>query len=703
MFEQPDSPSTSQTKQQILYATLGYRPSPPVDAPLPATITFTVCRVCLPVIARMHPLLRPCLQGEIHTILSAEPDCEERVKRLETDLEVFKRACFTAESDKRLLNEEITSLRERLDAQKCNSETRIVCLIDGNGTIFSAELMAKGQDGGRLAAKQLGESVRFHLTSAQSCHLWTYIFFNKQALLDMFAAVGGEYIEARDRFEEFVSGFNQSSEWFVMADIGNGEGAADAKIKAHLDFHARSQDTYKIVFGGCHDNSYMHHLHSLQLTSVYREKLVLLPGYTEMASEISKLQLPSLVIPGLFIPDKITVANLSRHSSISGQSGTANGNSVKFGSPPGLPLHVTPSPNAGQMLASPSGSVTPPPPPPYPQQVDTISSVNSDVVQIRPEDGRAAILSPSHSTTPERQPRIILGHASGPVSYRPSTVPWAHNKLHHVLDHHIESSSSDMKGAGKQKRINHSIPLSQNDPPPCTLFYLAANGCKHGPDCRFGHDYVLDDEDYELLRLNAKKVPCPALNRGDTCIFGNDCCYGHTCPYLGRCHYFKQSKCKFSGGEVAIAMAELAELLKSLNISKDPEMAPPGDQLRLDIIWDNMLKQLKGAPPDCSCSSEVANRVVDLSSATVEKNIDSELISRVTQLEEELHVWKQARRGLQDTLVKNNVCSVDQFEAFFVGFSQASSRFLLVDAGHGKEAADAKIRIRANIYALSSD
>lgn len=57
-------------------------------------------------------------------------------------------------------------------------------------------------------------------------------------------------------------------------------------------------------------------------------------------------------------------------------------------------------------------------------------------------------------------------------------------------------------------------PLNQHKPPPCTLFYLAANGCKHGPDCRFGHDYILDDDDYEALRLNAKKVPCPAVNRG---------------------------------------------------------------------------------------------------------------------------------------------------------------------------------------------
>ncbi|KAI5116546.1 hypothetical protein M0805_004328 [Coniferiporia weirii] len=517
MLEQPESPSTSQTKQQIFD----------------------------------HYLYR--LQSEIHTILSAEPDYEERVRRLETDLEVFKRACFAAENDKRRLDEENSVLRERLEvaeAHRSNTEKRIVCLIDGDGTVFSAELMSKGQDGGRLAAKQLSESVHFHLTSVQPCRLWTYVFFNKRGLLDALAAAGGEYAEARERFGEFMSGFNQSSERFVMADIGSGEGATDSKIKAHLDFHARSQDTYKIVFGGCHDNSYLHHLHSLQLTSAYREKLVLLPGCTEMASEIDKLQLPSLVIPNLFVPD-IAFGNQVRQSSPSGPA-MINGNTAKFGPPPGLTISATPS-SGGQTIVSPSGSITPPPPPPYPRQSEPTISDVPEAISCKPEGGRSIVLSPLHPSTPDCQQRVILGHASGPVSYRPVALPWSQPRLHAITDlrdNHMGSNSNEIRSTGKQRRINHAIPLSQHEPPPCTLFYLASNGCKHGPDCRFGHDYVLDDDDYELLRLNAKKVPCPAANRGEACVFGDDCCYGHTCPFLTRCHYFKQNKCKFAGGKV---------------------------------------------------------------------------------------------------------------------------------------------------------
>ncbi|KAF8336369.1 uncharacterized protein EI90DRAFT_3119649 [Cantharellus anzutake] len=50
------------------------------------------------------------------------------------------------------------------------------------------------------------------------------------------------------------------------------------------------------------------------------------------------------------------------------------------------------------------------------------------------------------------------------------------------------------------------------------------------------------------------------------------------------------------------------------------------------------------------------------------------------------------RRGLGNALCANNICLKDQFEDFIVGFNQSTPLFAMIDAGHGKEAADAKIR-----------
>lgn len=49
-------------------------------------------------------------------------------------------------------------------------------------------------------------------------------------------------------------------------------------------------------------------------------------------------------------------------------------------------------------------------------------------------------------------------------------------------------------------------------PAPCTLFYLAQ--CRHGSDCKYGHDYILEEEHYQELSDNAKKTPCKITNEG---------------------------------------------------------------------------------------------------------------------------------------------------------------------------------------------
>lgn len=54
--------------------------------------------------------------------------------------------------------------------------------------------------------------------------------------------------------------------------------------------------------------------------------------------------------------------------------------------------------------------------------------------------------------------------------------------------------------------------MSADNPAPCTLFYLAQ--CRHGSDCKYGHDYLLEDEHYQELTVNAKKTPCKVTNEG---------------------------------------------------------------------------------------------------------------------------------------------------------------------------------------------
>lgn len=79
------------------------------------------------------------------------------------------------------------------------------------------------------------------------------------------------------------------------------------------------------------------------------------------------------------------------------------------------------------------------------------------------------------------------------------------------------------------------------------------------------------------------------------------------------------------------------------------------------------------------------------------QGIDEYLKTSNFQSRGRLTLWLSVyfnKKGLQETLIAHNVCSLEQFEAFLTGFSQASPRFSLVDVGPGKEAADAKIKGR---------
>lgn len=50
------------------------------------------------------------------------------------------------------------------------------------------------------------------------------------------------------------------------------------------------------------------------------------------------------------------------------------------------------------------------------------------------------------------------------------------------------------------------------------------------------------------------------------------------------------------------------------------------------------------------------------------------------------------KHGLSAALKKNQICKPDDFEDFLRGFHQASPSITIVDAGHGKEAVDTKIK-----------
>ncbi|GLB33667.1 putative zinc finger protein [Lyophyllum shimeji] len=455
------------------------------------------------------------LRGEIWSMLENETFLADKIQKLEAELSVYKRAYNDVDSERKQLEKlKQDAVKEKEDLENQIKGFRVTALLDGDGAIFSGDLIAQGKTGGHTAAQKLSDSILQHLSStygANQYQLWVYVFLNKRGLVDTFGRVGNNM--AKQKFEDFMTGFNQAAERFLMVDVGDAKEAADAKIKAHLEDQIRLPQTYKIVFGGCHDNGYVTNLRS-QITAGYKQKLILLRSYTDMAAGIADLELPLLTIPDLFFTQKLVTPSPAQIA-LSGQVG-----------------HINSSPRVG--------------PAAFPASVPT------------------PLALPALDQTPGANPDPPVERENPVVPRRPSNPPTYSSAVQstqkRVPTPDLDSSSTTSSDASddpperpaptftRARHVNPNIPLSKHKPPPCTLFYLA--NCKHGADCKYGHDYLLDAEHFAEIRMNAKKAPCPAINKGEPCLWGDGCCYGHYCSLSTKCHFFKQGRCKFVGADM---------------------------------------------------------------------------------------------------------------------------------------------------------
>ncbi|OBZ79299.1 hypothetical protein A0H81_00772 [Grifola frondosa] len=241
-------------------------------------------------------------------------ELKARVEELERELSVWKSALKAADEEKTMLSRTALRLERNMGSLR-EDNPLILCLIDGDGNIFSSDLITMGQ-AGRQAAMLLTKGLTDHLASIDPAdvstpsrgQVWLTIYCNKSGLLD--TLINNEICTAEE-FEAFVLGFNQASPLFSIVDAGSGKEAADSKIKECLRVFTRFPQTSRVFFGGAHDNGYTSTLNYLQNEGLL-DKVTLLRGYKDLAYEIKNLNLPFLEIEGIFMPRKLQSSPFKR-------------------------------------------------------------------------------------------------------------------------------------------------------------------------------------------------------------------------------------------------------------------------------------------------------------------------------------------------------------------------------------------------------
>ncbi|KAL5508466.1 hypothetical protein ACEPAH_6085 [Sanghuangporus vaninii] len=246
------------------------------------------------------------------TTVKSNIELSRRASDLENDLQVWKLARTNAIDEQRKekiqYEEEIKKLQKRVSVLESMQESMVLCILDGDGNIFADHHLKAGLEGGREAARRLTHGIYSYLEengyNGQSSRFtfWLSIYFNRKGLQETLVRSG---VCTAEQFEAFVVGISQASPRFMLVDVGYGKEAADSKIKEYLQTYTRFPQTLKVFFGGGHDNGYLPTLAALENERLL-QRIVLLQGYHDTATELKALNLPTLNLDNLFRTVKLS-------------------------------------------------------------------------------------------------------------------------------------------------------------------------------------------------------------------------------------------------------------------------------------------------------------------------------------------------------------------------------------------------------------
>ncbi|KAG8886743.1 hypothetical protein FRB98_001044 [Tulasnella sp. 332] len=430
---------------------------------------------------------------------------QAQVKKLREELDVWKIGFNSKTKEKEDAEARAGKLDQTLTAIH-EDNPLVICLIDGDGAVFSESFIHRGREGGRDAAAALNAALKSYVESynatlsnndtrntqdvngfsagrIMSPQIVCTIYHNRSGQSKTLVANG---VCSFQSLQEFFIGFNQASPLFTLVDVGEGKEAADAKLRESLKLHARLPQTRKVIFGGCHDNGYMPTLISLA-TEGHLDKLVILQGSSNMAYDIDKFRhqaaIHVITVPGLFLQKTLhSAASLSFKQipnpfamPVLGQP--ISSNNYNF---PVYNASNGPSPKQNVTPAKPATPLPQQPPNPPPQKAPKSKRKGTSSDRNPPP-------TPTVSSPPANNgSRTFMGMPPTPTQAMPSPV--------HKLD--------------------PNKPFSRQVPPPCNVFYLGRAKCKSdAATCKYSHAYDLSPAQIQQFREELASTPCRSLMR----------------------------------------------------------------------------------------------------------------------------------------------------------------------------------------------
>ncbi|EKG09369.1 Zinc finger CCCH-type protein [Macrophomina phaseolina MS6] len=356
--------------------------------------------------------------------------------------------------------------------QQAESTSFVLALIDGDGAIFTEDLLRAGVEGGSDAAHKLQSEMNHILDvyegAAGNWSVMVYIYANVEGLSRKLASVG--IIKSPVELYTFTRAFNLHQPLFNFIDVGSGKERADHKIKEMLRLFTTNIQCKHIIFSGCHDNGYLpcldpykHDLSNANRISLL-ETTPVQPGFTALKfktvrfSSVFRLdELPERPPP----VNPIIVKTVSSHQTIV--------------SPQRVQLPISKGARSATPVPTQSSCAT--------VRKKGMNTKDISIAPVKPRERKFVLLNAYDQRIDEKLAKVERD---------------ALDRFHAKIQ--------------KQKMCNE---------------YHLKGSCSLGGSCPYHHGEKLSPVERLVLQHKVRNIPCSFLNN---CREVN-CYYGHNCPY----------------------------------------------------------------------------------------------------------------------------------------------------------------------------
>ncbi|KAH2118967.1 hypothetical protein KXW75_003726 [Aspergillus fumigatus] len=167
----------------------------------------------------------------IEELLQRVAELENALQRQKLDHEREKHFNRETQIHEMELMNEITRMNALM-----HREPYMIVLLDAYGLIFKEEFLKQGEQGGKIAVKQLSTALQDYITThfpnIASPKIVTMIYMNVKGLADL-CIQGGIKMEL-SVLEAFVRGFNGNGLLSDIIDVGTGKNKASDKIEGRV-------------------------------------------------------------------------------------------------------------------------------------------------------------------------------------------------------------------------------------------------------------------------------------------------------------------------------------------------------------------------------------------------------------------------------------------------------------------------------------